>query len=145
MEFKTVWDSFRAVSYGDDHMGAVVYVDLTKPGFDLLPSFGKPLIFSGVTINDRYSTVNNAEDIIAKIREQEKIKITDRDFYDLQTWKGYPGFERGQFILSKIHFKKSKEIWVKSWEEIKVVPENFALIFHCLIGSLECVNISMQR
>jgi len=141
-----IWDSFKAVSYGLNHMGAAVYIDLTKPDFRLLlPELGNPLIFSGVTLSYHApSTVNDAEAIVSKILKEERIKIADRDFYDLQTWKGYHEFKEGQFVLNRLSFKRNtKEVRVSSWQEIKSVPPDFNLIFLCLIGH-NARNISQQ-
>lgn len=136
MVLNEIWNSFKAVSYGLQHMGAAVYIDLAQPGYRLLPDeFGRPLIFSGVTLSGRApSTVNDAEAIVAKILAQEKIGHADRDFYDLQTWKGYPRFQKGQFILNRLSIEGGEEIRVTMWNEVKDLSEKFTLLFSCLIG-----------
>jgi len=140
------WDSFKAISYGLHHMGAAVYTDLTKPGFNFLPpDFGRPLIFSGVSSSYAPSTINDAEDIISKIMAQEKIGLADRDFYDLQTWKGYRGFKEGQYVFNRLNFKiRRGKICDITWREIKGLNKGFELLFFCLIGH-NAKNISQQR
>lgn len=143
MKIEEMWRLFKSVVYGDNHMGAVVYVDLAKPGFNFFPELGRALIFSGVTNRGRVSTINDAEEIIAKIMNQESINFIDRDFYDLQTWKGYEGdeFKPGYFVLDKLAIKQdgNGRLFVEGWLPILGIPENFRELFSCLIGySYKC-------
>lgn len=144
MKLSNFWNSFNAISYGSKRMGTVVYIDLARPGFQFFPEeFGLPLIFSGVSLGNRVSTINSAEDIIKKISAQERINPCKRVFYDLQTAKGYPLLKKGEFILNKLYLKKNKrELSVEKWSEVKKVPENFSYIFLCLLGNAAAVNLA---
>lgn len=140
-------DSFKAVTYfASMDMGAVVYIDLAKLEGRFLPkNFGKPLVFSGVSLGrlrraDWWSTINNAEEIVAKILEQENLKYDDRVFYDLLTSKGYPCFEEEEFKLERLHFKQDGELDTENRTAIKRVPKRFFCLFACLLGN-EAVNL----
>ena len=143
MKKNEFYQSFKAIACGEFHLGAVVYIDLGKEGFDFFPELGRPIIFAGLTSNWRESTINSAEEIVAKISQQEGINIgiaagnaTERDFYDLQVCKGYGHIKPGQFELNKLTIKsafKPGGFEVTGWEVVKNVPENFEFFFSGLI------------
>jgi len=136
LTIQEVIGAFRAVSYGEIYMGAAVYIDLCKLNFRLCPELEDALIFSGITIIDRTSTINSEEEIISKIMRQENLKLNDRTFYDLQTYKGYKNVNSGKFVLNKLIAKKTEQenILVTGWGEISIPSPIFRFIFQCIIG-----------
>lgn len=136
MILEDVWKSFKVILHGTRHIGAVAYIDLTQLEDNPFSETDRTLVFSGITSSWRTSTINDAETIVEKISKQEGIKPSDRDFYDLQTCKGYPSYKSGQFELNKLSFKtKGGKIADISWKVFKAdkVNESFRLFFLPLI------------
>lgn len=136
MKLNELWKRFKSVIYGDVHIAAVVYIDLSGTG--ILPELGKrALIFSGVTSRGRASTINSAREIIEAIVKQESIDINSRDFYDLQTYKGYEHLKLGNFILDRVSLQHGSP----SWDNVTIIPNDFQNIFYNLIGHFNPVRI----
>lgn len=60
------------------------------------------VVFSGIELERRTSTINAAESIIEAIVEQEKIDIMSHRWFDLQTHRGYHSIYPGKFQFKEL-------------------------------------------
>ncbi len=79
---------------------------------------GNKIIFTALekATGAKTSTINAAEEIVRLICEAEGLKWQECEFFDLQTWVGYPIHGHGYFSLDQLIFDENERLWVKSWE-----------------------------
>jgi hypothetical protein len=82
---------------------------------------GKQIVFTGLhntTEGPAGSSINFAEDIIAVIAKKENINPQGYTFYDLQTPKGYPSHEPGDYSFNKLRPQWKNGVIVQmGWQE----------------------------
>lgn len=73
------------------------------------------VIFSGLEGSaGRTSTINAAEEIVSLICAAESIDWREYEFFDLQTWMGYPNHTTGYYCLERLILSR-EQIRVESW------------------------------
>lgn len=77
----------------------------------------RDVYFSGVTpANKVTSTINAAESIIKILAEEAGCPARFLTFYDIQTWRGYPGlYQGGSFEISRLVVEYEEGPHVQNW------------------------------
>lgn len=115
-----------------------------KPAFVVYAISDNQCIFSGITW-PATSTINAAEGVVEAIAKNERRKVHSLRFFDLQTQRGYPGKEVGEFEFDELTLKlQGDRIADVSWNPRECPPEIQGLFIPYIQGPVDAEELPSE-